>query len=979
MLLRNDIDIEFHATLHSDSVLSSKTKTVPVKTPFLFAIFCFCIGFHNANGQTDRLYHIDDYGDAPECQWAEQFGGTSADLSRDLVTDEDGFIYITGSFSGMITIGSEDYTSVGERDAFVARIDPADGDILWFQPFGAASSEDKMECFGITVDNDDHLYITGYYTGAVNLGSFALPDMGPSSYFYARLDMNANVEYAAGPDQSSPIGLTGKVIKVDGSGNVYMMVSDQLSQTTYLQNPTMYSFQSSGELRWTYNGTHIFDFELFDNSIYYSGTIIEEGYVGNIFLDPSYLRDAFLARSDLDGNFEWAVIPSHNSPTGYSEGRGLAIDGSGGIYQCGYCSGDVIYGNTTLTGSRGFVVKADINGGYSWANSLYDFYAYDLSYGAGTVLTASRDWFQLLDSQTGALIRHEILEIEADRVASNSNGVFYTTGDLNDRIFVSVITQFLYAAWTTEVDGDSGRGYCIGTSDDQEGFFYSFNYASNEMDFLGQTVSQGLFLARQDMEGSLDWTVQFPGAEQSCNVGRYVMADPAHHAVYITGSFISPFTIPGVTTLFPGPNGSIYVIKFNNEGGYQWHIQEDFRSAHQSVSVDAAENVVISGIFDGTINIGDETLVSSGDDDAYVARYNPDGAFQWAIKGGGEEIEYIALTTSDQAGNIYFAGEFTSVNITFGDQSFTMAEGDGNIALAKITPAGQVDWFRAKGGCANSGYDYYGWPTTIAPGNDGFFYVKGAHGDSASFDNFLLTNPYTANKNRNLFIAQFDPSGNTQWAHTINQSVYGIDYNQMDIDPAGSVYFGGQVRDVVYFEDDFSHVNPNYPGAADLFIAKYSPSGMLDWVKIMPASYNLSGRNWLSSLSVIHEDELIMGGYFFNNIDLGPITLSSRNQHGMIALLSNQVGIPDLSSKEAISFTISPNPSSGILYLDLDDTWNEEVRISITDLSGRVMMILNKEKHTGEFSMDASNLPSGVYLLKVEGNGRSAVRKFIIR
>jgi hypothetical protein len=945
-----------------------------MKKHFLLVMICVCIVIITAKGQADHLYNVSDYGDAPECQWAVQFGGSSADLSRDLVTDQDGFIYITGSFSGSVTVGSNDYTSVGKRDAFVVKAN-TDGDILWFQPLHASSAENITDGYGIALDSEGHLYITGYYTGTVTLGSYTLPDMGPANFFYARLDMNANVEYAAGPNEPSDVKLTGKVVKVDDAGNVYIMVSDQFSQTSYLQNSTLYSFQSTGELRWSYSGTPIFDFEIFDNNIYYSGTIIEEGYVGSIFLDPSYSRDAFLARSDLDGNFEWAQIPAHISPTGYSEGRGLTFDGNGGIYQCGFCSGDVIYGNTTINGTRGFVVKADVNGGYSWASSIFDYNDYDVCFGQGSIVTTSGRWIFILDSQTGAEIDYDLIDIAPDRITCNNDGIIIATGDLNDQVFISRITQFLYVAWTSEVDGDSGRGYCIGTSYDRDGSFYSFNYASNEMDFLGQPVAQGLFLARQDTEGGLDWIVQFPGAALGCTVGRYVLADPDHDAVYITGKFNSLFTIPGVTTLVPGPDGSIYIIKFNNEGEYIWHIQEDFQSDYQSVSVDEAENVVISGIFFGNIIIGDETLVDSGNGDAYVAKYNSEGVFQWAIKGGGEETEYIALTASDPAGNIYFAGEFTSANITFGGQSFTMAEGDGNIALAKITPAGQVDWFKAKGGSTIYGYDFAGWPTTIAPGNDGYFYVKGAHADSAYFDNFLLTNPYTVNKNRNLFIAQFDPSGNTQWAHTINQSVYGLDYNQMDVDPAGSVYFGSQMRDEVYFEDDYSYINPNYPASRDLFIAKYSSTGTLDWVKTLPGA----GNNWLSSISVIDQDNLIMGGYFFNHIELEPTSLSSDNQHGMISLMSNEVGIPDPPVKDDIFFTLSPNPSSGIIYLDFYEDWGNEARITVMDISGKTLIILTRADVGRQLKIDASNLPQGIYLLKAEGDHGASVQRFIIQ
>jgi hypothetical protein len=47
---------------------------------------------------------IADYGSPPPINWYEQFGGSGEDFARDMVTDWKGNVYLTGSFSGEISV-----------------------------------------------------------------------------------------------------------------------------------------------------------------------------------------------------------------------------------------------------------------------------------------------------------------------------------------------------------------------------------------------------------------------------------------------------------------------------------------------------------------------------------------------------------------------------------------------------------------------------------------------------------------------------------------------------------------------------------------------------------------------------------------------------------------------------------------------------------------------------------------------------------
>jgi len=155
-----------------------------------------------------------------------------------------------------------------------------------------------------------------------------------------------------------------------------------------------------------------------------------------------------------------------------------------------------------------------------------------------------------------------------------------------------------------------------------------------------------------------------------------------------------------------------------------------FRGIDLCLTADYSGNILASGTFYEIINIGNTSLTSAGSSDVFVSKYNQNGEFQWAIRAGGEDVEYSGLISSNGQNNTYLTGEFLSVDVTVKDFSITLNEGDGNVLCAKIDQAGNPVWINSKAGSLVEWGDYYGWPTSIKTDATGNFYIKGWHADS---------------------------------------------------------------------------------------------------------------------------------------------------------------------------------------------------------------------------------------------------------
>jgi hypothetical protein len=88
----------------------------------------------------------------PQLVFATYFGGSQEDTIRDIITDSQGNIYVTGGTASPnfpVTAGSYDTTFNGWHDVFVAKLDP-NGHLLWCTFIGG---ENYDRAYAIEVDN----------------------------------------------------------------------------------------------------------------------------------------------------------------------------------------------------------------------------------------------------------------------------------------------------------------------------------------------------------------------------------------------------------------------------------------------------------------------------------------------------------------------------------------------------------------------------------------------------------------------------------------------------------------------------------------------------------------------------------------------------------------------------------------------------------------------------------------------------------
>jgi len=217
----------------------------------------------------------------------------------------------------------------------------------------------------------------------------------------------------------------------------------------------------------------------------------------------------------------------------------------------------------------------------------------------------------------------------------------------------------------------------------------------------------------------------------------------------------------------------------------------------------------------------------------------------------------------DSAENVYVAGSFTNAMMDFDTSTavFTLPySGNEDLFLAKYDPQGALLWAFSIG--TNNPGTETAYSIEVSPAGD--VYMSGQAHSGADFDPGPGT--FIQQSGTYGFIAKYSAQGNLIWCNPMN--IYARD---MTVDHAGDLSVTGYFNNTVDFDPTSGVSNLVSVYGEDIFLAKYSPSGLLYWVFSITSTYASScigAMGW--SIGNDSQDNLIIQGRFKSNVDFDP-------------------------------------------------------------------------------------------------------------
>lgn len=277
--------------------------------------------------------------------WAKQLAGQNYTEGNDITVDDNGNLYIVGSFEAATDFdpgsGTYSLTPKGYKDAFVCKLD-SNGNFIWAKQFGGeAQAMDQCEARSVAVDASGNVYTTGlilygkadFDPGA---GNYLLTTAGDFDIFISKLDSNGNFVWAnrIGGNKRD---VSSKIVS-DEKGNICL------------------------------TGT-------------YTGSVDFDPGAGTLILSTPHplVTNLFISRYKSDGTLAWANgFASVNGGSNGIIGYGIALDRQGYVYTTGKYFGTVDFdpgaGISEITSvgasSDAFIVKHDSSGNFIWAKSI---------------------------------------------------------------------------------------------------------------------------------------------------------------------------------------------------------------------------------------------------------------------------------------------------------------------------------------------------------------------------------------------------------------------------------------------------------------------------------------------------------------------------------------------------------------------------------------------------------------------------------
>ena len=370
----------------------------------------------------------------------------------------------------------------------------------------------------------------------------------------------------------------------------------------------------------------------------------------------------------------------------------VAATADGGTISVGDFTGSlVMLGQTYAAGvnNRGYVIKHNAQGVAQWIT---------VTGASGTIVKNER---VAVDS-TGNVI------VAGTFTGTVNFGPSTLTSKGSADVFVMKLSSAGVVQWVTSGGGTSAEtlnGLLVGADGEVyvTGAFYGSSATFGTLPLAAQTSGshRDAFLGRVSAAGAWQWVVAAGGS--SNDQGRAIAPSGAG-ALWWGGNFqgsaaVGPnqLTSQGATDVF-----------FAHVDAATGTVTSSFRAggtgedALMALLSDRVEGFYAAGSFSSSVSFGTTVLTSFGVGDGYVARWQQNVGWTWAVPLQGSDDDLVTSLAMDSEGRLYAGGYYASESLvagsnTLGNSSIYSYEG----FVARFTSAGAVKWMRGLEGANN--------------------------------------------------------------------------------------------------------------------------------------------------------------------------------------------------------------------------------------------------------------------------------------
>jgi hypothetical protein len=392
-------------------------------------------------------------------------------------------------------------------------------------------------------------------------------------------------------------------------------------------------------------------------------------------------EDVFLVKIDPDGEYYWSRA---YGDTGVDRGLAITADPAQNLFLTGSCSGAADLGSgppAKPTADDAFVVKLGFYGEYVWNRRAGDS---GVQVGTALSFTSAPGKLDPADPEGYVIVAGYFDgELDFGCGAMKADGV---------DVFVSKLGAKAGDCGWSKAFGGPGDQKAAGVAADASGNVVvvgSFDKAAQvDAAALAGDGAGDLFVAKLDVDGTVQWAKGFGDVAggMTPQVAKSVAMDSQ-------GNVLLAGEIAGTVDWGNGPvagSGDVdaFVLKLAPTGEHVWSARfgEAGSEGAESVSVDAADNVLVTGYFQGTVDFGKGPLTATagGAHDVFALKRSAAGQPLWSRRYGDEAEQSGQGIAAGPTGSVFLTG-VTAGKIDLGGGPLTTVDGK-DAFLSKMLP-----------------------------------------------------------------------------------------------------------------------------------------------------------------------------------------------------------------------------------------------------------------------------------------------------